>query len=48
MKRSGLALLAASVISLMLWAIAGGALAANGNNETVKVDGTPVRRSAEQ
>jgi hypothetical protein len=41
MKRTGLALLAGSVISLMLWAVAGGALAANGNNGTVKVDGTP-------
>jgi hypothetical protein len=41
MKRTGLALLAGSVISLMLWAVAGGALAAPGNNGTVKVDGTP-------
>jgi hypothetical protein len=41
MRRTGLALLAGSVISLMLWAVAGGALAAPGNNGTVKVDGTP-------
>jgi hypothetical protein len=41
MKRTVLALLAGSVISLMLWAVAGGALAANGNNGTVKVDGVP-------
>ena len=41
MKRTGMALLAGSVISLMLWAVAGGALAAPGNNGTVKVDGTP-------
>jgi hypothetical protein len=41
MKRTGMALLAGSVISLMLWAIAGGALAAPGNNGTVKVDGVP-------
>ena len=48
MKRTGMALLAGSVITLMLWAVAGGALAAPGNNGTVKVDGSPVRRPAEQ
>jgi hypothetical protein len=34
-------LLVGTVISVLLWAVAGGALAAPGNNGTVKVDGIP-------
>lgn len=41
MKRTGSMLLMGTVISVLLWAVAGGALAAPGNNGTVKVDGTP-------
>jgi hypothetical protein len=41
MKRTGSMLLVGTVISVLLWAVAGGALAAPGNNGTVKVDGIP-------